>query len=97
MPTLKTKLHFQGAFLWTSGDCLSQLLEGKRVGFCRALREDEQPFSWTRLSRMMIYGALVAGPVYTWWYALLDRKALPLAKGPLYPHLWILLHSPLAQ
>eukprot|EP00002_Diphylleia_rotans_P004326 TRINITY_DN13151_c0_g1_i1.p1 TRINITY_DN13151_c0_g1~~TRINITY_DN13151_c0_g1_i1.p1 ORF type:complete len:196 (-),score=18.89 TRINITY_DN13151_c0_g1_i1:472-1059(-) len=53
-----------GGVLWAVGDGLSQTLAS------------DEPFDWRRLCRMGIYGTVVAGPLYCWWYDLLDRKTI---------------------
>src|SRR5690242_9684765 len=39
------------------------------------------PIEWRRLLQMTTYGIFAAGPIYTWWYGLLDRRTLPLKAG----------------
>lgn len=84
----RTNIGMAG-FLWFSGDIISQLLEGKRFFVSNTKNKDglhslPEPIDWRRVLQMMGYGFFVAGPIYTWWYRLLDRKTLPLKAGILY-------------
>jgi protein Mpv17 len=56
-----------GGFLWGAGDVISQKFE-------RKLNVD-----WKRVARMSLYGFACAGPIYCWWYRILERKTAFLA------------------
>jgi len=57
-----------GGVLWCAGDLISQTFEQK------------QTFDWVRVARMTGYGIVIAGPLYAWWYKVLDQKTLFLAQ-----------------
>eukprot|EP01094_Clydonella_sp_ATCC50884_P025807 TRINITY_DN6913_c0_g1_i2.p1 TRINITY_DN6913_c0_g1~~TRINITY_DN6913_c0_g1_i2.p1 ORF type:complete len:151 (-),score=38.68 TRINITY_DN6913_c0_g1_i2:450-902(-) len=58
-----------GGMLWLLGDVISQRFEGK------TFREMDPK----RLGIMAVYGTVVAGPLYSVWYRVLERWTLPLA------------------
>jgi len=55
------------ASLWTLADIISQKIEHAKQ------------IDWTRTARMALFGFAVAGPVYSWWYRLLDKRTSHLA------------------
>jgi len=96
----RTNIAMAG-FLWFSGDLISQLLEGKRFfvnqpHHRRAIKDGDdhsfpEPVDWARVLQMTSYGLFAAGPIYTWWYGLLDRKTLHLKTGKFPPLVAIFL------
>jgi len=56
------------ACLWTVADLLSQTVE------------HQKNIDWMRTGRMALFGFAVAGPLFTWWYKILDKKTAHLAQ-----------------
>ena len=54
-----------GGVLWLLGDIISQKFENKG-----------ENIDWKRAAKMASYGFCVAGPLYAWWYKILDVKTI---------------------
>lgn len=63
------------AILWSAGDITAQHIE-RQV----AVPPEVAPFNWRRTAVQAAYASLLWAPVAHYWYALLERRALLLAK-----------------
>ena len=57
--------------LWGGGDVITQVFI-----------EKPEHFDFKRLASVGTYGTVIAGPLYLWWYAILDRRTSHFLTGP---------------
>lgn len=69
-PVLTNSLS--GATLFSAGDAVAQIIE-QRHGQPHGTKQKEMRLDWPRVARQFVYGFVIAGPLFTTWYALLHR------------------------
>lgn len=64
-------LQVSAGILWGGGDVITQVFI-----------EQPEKFDFKRLASVGTYGTVIAGPLYLWWYAILDRRTSHFLTGP---------------
>mmetsp|Transcript_19303 Transcript_19303/g.74124 ORF Transcript_19303/g.74124 Transcript_19303/m.74124 type:complete len:282 (-) Transcript_19303:31-876(-) len=68
--------------LWCVGDLISQRFEG-----CKKWEDVD----WERNAKMSFFGLVLAGPIYSWWYKVLDQRTVHLLQQSRWKYLSVKL------